>query len=114
MSATRDLSQKFGFVFTNLYEVYRNQPVEVTEPKVEDIKQTLERAKVIKAHDIHASPDAATQIKTFTPPVFKAKAAAPAPMDAVASLKNNLHKLNDLHERLQFMLKELEELSKKN
>lgn len=36
------------------------------------------------------------------------------PVDAVAGLRENLRKLNELHQRLRHMLNELEELTKEN
>lgn len=38
------------------------------------------------------------------------KGKAKQPVEAISSLKENLKSLNDLHQRLKFMLTELEEL----
>lgn len=107
MSATRDRSQKFGFVFSNLYHLYKNQPVEVTAPTLERV----ETGKVIKAHDLHKAslPEAEKVIKPYKPAELIAKRVED---HALASLKQNLGKLNDLHSKLKFMLEELEALNK--
>lgn len=47
-------------------------------------------------------------VKEFIPPVFK-KARA----NQVAHLQSNLNRLKDLHSRLRFMIKELEDLVQK-
>lgn len=148
MSATRDKSLKVGFVYSNLYEMYKrvkNTPVNDESPLVLD-KATglpskspslpltgLTKGAIIKPKTLaeaQTTMDAAPTVSRFTPPEFIGKRVEHAPLyvakpevlkhaqshapaqHAVESLKESLNRLSDLHTRLKFMLKEIEDLSK--
>lgn len=118
MSATRDKSQKTTFVYSNLYRLYQDGREAAREAEVPA------SGRVLKVHDIHAEPLA---VKPFKPAEFLEKrvtrptalpphAVPLRPVEsssqALESLKGNLKKLNELHQRLRFVLQELEDLSK--
>jgi len=141
MSATQDKTQKITFVYSNLYEIYRKgkeaakaapvAPLNPEAPLVQDAADLSSealaaplavpahsRGQVLKADDLRNA-----RIEPFTPAELIGKRVArpavlgkPAPAlkaaPAIESLKQNLKSLNDLHERLRFMLAEIEELTK--
>ncbi len=132
MSATLDKTQKTTFVYSNLYHLYKKGR---DAAQSADLSSPLATGRVLKAEN---AKDPAFKIEAFQPAEFLAKrlpqvseAAAPAPQaplkavyaakpsvllqsqnQALTSLKDNLKSLNDLHARLRFMLKELEDLVK--
>jgi hypothetical protein len=141
MSATRDKSQKTTFVYSNLYQLYRKGKVAAGEASVsvESRSSYFEipsESNVLKVGDLKAEARAnALKVDPFSPPeligkrldvraaesrlqvvsperIPLGKPVSPASDSAVFSLKQNLIALQDLHSRLRFMLKELEELSK--
>lgn len=117
MSANRDKNQRVTFVYSNLYEIYRKnqEPVEIKGS-----------GAVLKAGDRHAVQNYQPLSLLATKPIPKietqstqlhaasarqAQAQAVQAQDAaIQGLKDNLKTLDDLHSRLRFMLKELEEL----
>lgn len=141
MSATRDKNQKVGFVYSNLYQLYKKGVEEAknapeTASPAPGAPVGLTRGRVLKAQEAHAAADPA-QITPFRPTellgkrieaaqaLTQASLAQSAPLyvktpqsvripenAAIQSLKQNLEKLNDLHSRLRFMLQELEDLVK--
>jgi hypothetical protein len=175
MSASRDKSQKIGFVFANLYQIYRKEK-EGAQTLIQNAKDEAKQAqniaqpkplaplglttsRIIKAGTQAAnsvSPFATVRVRSFTPAELLAKrisaksaearaeaptvqqSPAPEPAtiaavlaaanamkdranrmsvqssqnEAIDSLKKNLNSLTDLHSRLKFMLKELEDLVK--
>jgi len=117
MSATRDQSQKVTFLFSNLYQVYKkgHQTAKDYKPsqasgiiKVRDKNQVIEKHEPVqfitkyvdhlKQPKLEAVPESAEIIQKH----------------ALLGLKDNLKSLNDLHSRLRFMLKELEDLVKED
>jgi hypothetical protein len=109
MSADRDKTQKFTFVYNNLYRIYRDE------------KAAASAAPPVAPAPQPAAPEA-PEIRPFSPPEFigkriavKAQRAEVAPPaftpSPVEGLKTNLKVLGDIHNRLHFMLKELEELA---
>lgn len=113
MPATRDKNQKVTFVYSNLYQVYKKG---LEAARTAGSPVGLTRGKVLKPGDVHESR---IQVESYRP----ASLAAPSsslqqrqhlPMqqqkEALQSLRDNLKSLNDLHSRLRFMLKELEDL----
>ena len=129
MSATRDKSQKIAFVYSNLYQLYKKGKDAATEAEVPQTSlRGLDSGRVLKAEDLSAPlavrAPFAPQVNEYRPAELLAKrivakpealrAVAPAPShtQALSSLKENLQTLNDLHARLRFMLKELEDLVK--
>lgn len=121
MSATRDKSQKFTFLYSNLYQIYKRQEAQV-DPISPDAGVPASdlpghTGQVIKVEDRQAS---AVRVTEYQAPHFiqrrvskPASLPPSAPSLAMSSLKENLQKLQDLHSRLKFMLQELEDLSKK-
>ena len=102
MSATRDKTQKFTFVYNNLYSIYKNTQ---DQNAVAD-RPGLTTGQVIKADDLKAR-----SVEEFKPVQFLHRPVA-RKNEALESLKQNLQTLNNLHARLKFMLKEIEDLSK--
>lgn len=140
MSATRDPSQKHTFVYSNLYQLYRkgkeaatNAQVEPTQTKMpvppppptqEDQTSTrgLATNRVIKIEDMNQPGVVGLRVARHEPPRLLGKRlevnrTAPSPKaeagrrEAINGLRDNLRQLQSLHERLRFMLKEIEELS---
>jgi hypothetical protein len=128
MSATRDKSQKFTFVYSNLYQLYKNGK------KPPQAAMGPESGKVLKADDLRSKQAfSAVRVGRFQPTEFLGKRIVSKPaaiktyeqvqgvlqnssqssqMEALHGLKQNLDTLNQLHSRLRFMLQELEELVK--
>lgn len=111
MSASQDKSQKFTFVYSNLYQIYRKEKeVAVHRPS---------HQHVLKTADLRES---AVRVEPYSPTEFirpksvsvaqKPEINLPSQREALEGLKKNLNTLNDLHSRLRFMLQELEELVK--
>ncbi|OFZ54153.1 MAG: hypothetical protein A2428_02245 [Bdellovibrionales bacterium RIFOXYC1_FULL_54_43] len=131
MSASRDKTQKVAFVYSNLYQLYRKgketaHPVEAAQvqpqaqPPTGQALAASAGAAVVRSGNVLKSDDlraAALAITPYAPTEFIGKR-VPRPEviatknSAVESLKKNLQELNDLHSRLRFMLKELEDLVK--
>lgn len=142
MSATRDKSQKFSFVYSNLYHVYRKGLDAANGSgavlKTGDLRK--ERKEGVAAIRIgayspaellakriergHAAPvgapapvapaaQALDRIRRIGKPVTEAAPASAVEHNAaIKSLKDNLQSLGELHARLRFMLTELEDLVK--
>ncbi len=112
--AARDHSQGIGFVYTNLYELYKKSQAAQALQK-EDVKSTkynvfrpedLGQVKVTKFHPLHLN-----SVQAATPGVTKVfTKATQTTVSSFEDLKTNLNRLVDLHSKLQFMLKELEGL----
>lgn len=120
MSANRDRNQRVTFVYSNFYQLYKNGKEAAVSSNAVSIKPS---SAVLKAGDRNSA--AQSTVQNYQPVTLMAKktkpatplALATAPVaqpkvqnSAVDSLKENLKTLNDLHARLNFMLKELEEL----
>lgn len=134
MSATRDQSQKFTFVYSNLYHLYKKgkdaalnadvpsnsaAPVAIAKPLVSvdpDATRGVLTGRIIKSEDIRETP----KVTRHEPPRFITKRlevnrpmkVSPERERAVSGLRDNLKQLKNLQERLHFMLKELEEFTK--
>lgn len=121
MSAYLDKSQGITFVYSNIYSVYKK----AKEAKL-DSPFAVDSARVIKK--AHAS---AQKVEEFEPRTLEAKEGErtlEVPMGVkeaedkakrlnarpIASLQKNLNELTDAHEKLRFLLQELESLTKKN
>jgi len=130
MSATRDQSQKTTFVYSNLYHLYKKGRDDAAQTA--DLAAPMAVGRVLKADN---AKDPAYKVEGYQPTEFFAKRLpqadgsphpAPKPVyvakpsvlipsqqnQALSSLKDNLKSLSDLHARLRFMLKELENLVK--
>ena len=80
--------------------------------KIEAYKPTELLSKRIEANAAIAAQQASVRIAAVAPARLPAgKPTNSTPDAALSSLKQNLQSLQDLHSRLRFMLKELEELS---
>jgi hypothetical protein len=106
MSATRDRTQKIAFLYTNLYQVYKQQKEGLKDPEL--ISGVILKAGSPQAAQVTAFPG--LKIKAFEPAqVARAQSEKAV---AVESLRENLKQLNTIHARLKHMLQELEELTK--
>lgn len=131
MSATRDPSQKHTFVYSNLYQLYQKGKSAAQAAVVPSAAPSAAAAstagiatgKIIKADEL-APGVIGLRVARHEPPALLAKrlnpAASPARAkvdpsrrEAIEGLRDNLRSLQNLHERLRFMLKEIEELSDK-
>jgi hypothetical protein len=108
MSATRDQNQKFKFIYANLYQIYRNERPQHSTPPVERSSGTV-FGQIIKSADARAFQSYSPMEILKKPETPQVKISADT---AVQGLRENLNKLNDLHARLRFMLKEIEELTR--
>lgn len=118
MSAYLDKSQGITFVYSNIFDLYKK----AKEAKL-DAPFVAEQPRVLKAADLKAAqPFRPEELKTpaterpFPVPMGvreaeeKAKKLGARP---VANLQKNLTDLSDAHEKLRFLLQELESLTKK-
>lgn len=111
MSATRDQSQKFTFLFSNMYSLYKKgqQAAKASGG---------ETARILKVDDLRKAkiePYAPVEliskrVQTTPEAVAQSVSLVQARDQAVATLKSNLGELQDLQKRLRFMLKDLEVL----
>jgi len=119
MSATRDKSQSVGFVYTNVYALYKKAKQEknsnVNAESAVNSEPSESTARVLQTEELSEVKVARFQPRTLTPgelpPETQAKLAAQQkPAQSFNDLKANIERLEDLHARLRFMLKELEDL----
>jgi len=110
MSATRDKSQKTTFVYSNLYNIYKKGKGTATQRvlKAENLNDLSLSSVRVRSHSV---------VELLGKRLPKAAPLSSQPVvananPAIESLKENLKQLNDLHVKLRFMLKELEELVK--
>ena len=117
MPASRDKNQRFTFVYKNLYQIYRQEKEQKKQLTPSQVRQGVQ-SQIIKVGDLTSGK---VDVKSFEPAAFiqpKKEAPAaqpkkrPAVDETVNSLRGNLKKLDDLHNRLQFMLQELDDLVK--
>ncbi len=124
MSAYLDKSQGVTFVYSNIFDLYKKaKESKLDAPFVAEPVRSLESPRVLKAADIKAA-------EPFRPEELKAPSSErpfPVPMGVreaeekakkmnmrpVANLQKNLSELTDAHEKLRFLLQELEGLTKK-
>lgn len=123
MSAYLDKSQGVTFVYSNIFQLYRQakearldapfvapRPVAPkTQPRV--LKDTDAKVETYQPKELNSG-----EARTFPVPMGVREAEEKAKRQAahpVASLQKNLSELTDAHEKLRFLLKELEALTKK-
>ena len=138
MSATRDPSQKHTFVYSNLYQLYQKGKVAAKAAEIPAVKESkvdsaaadntrtgLATGKIIKAEEmaVNAAGPVGLRVARHEPPRLigkriEANRSVPMPpkaeamrRQAIDGLRDNLRQLQGLHERLRFMLKEIEEFS---
>lgn len=118
MSAYLDKSQGITFVYTNIHELYRK----AKDAKI-DAPFAAERPRVLKEGQAKVEAfqpktlETAAGERTFAVPMGVREAEEKAKKQAmrpVANLQKNLAELTDAHEKLRFLLQELEALTKKN
>lgn len=117
MSAYLDKSQGITFVYSNIHELYRK----AKESKI-DAPFIAERSRVIKQGQVKVDEFQARELavtegeRTFPVPMGVREAEEKAKrqsMRPIANLQKNLNELTDAHEKLRFLLQELESLTKK-
>jgi hypothetical protein len=117
MSAYLDKSQGVTFVFSNIFEIYKK----AKEAKI-DAPFVAERApaRVIKREEAKVEEFKPEELKTtertFAVPMGVKEAEEKALRQGarpLANLQKNLSELNDAHDRLKFLLQEIDSLTKK-
>ena len=118
--ANRDKSQKVGFVYTNIYQLYKTAqnapqaaPAAQAPAPAAAATQLKSDSRVWRAEEL-----AGIKITSFQPPQLsrpeKVNPATAVPNgNPFDDLKSNMNRLQDLHSKLRFMLKELEDLVNK-
>lgn len=125
MSAYLDKSQGITFVYSNIYELYkRAKNAKLDEPFVVERAKLDKNARVIKEGDgvriEEFKPKALHSVngeRTFPVPMGVREAeekALKANQRPVAELQKNVKNLTEAHEKLRFLLQELEALTKKS
>jgi len=110
MSATRDQSQKFTFMYTNLHHLYRKgKEAAKNSPnilKTDDLRKTT-------THKVEPYRPVELLSKKVEEAAQARDVASTQPLQtqAVQSLKTNLESLHDIQKRLRFLLKDLETVS---
>ncbi len=112
MSASRDKNQKFTFLYSNLYQIYKNEKSEVFDKEVPSTPLGMHsNNRVLKAEDLNSNPSFPIKVTNFRP-LELSRTVLSRVSDPVQNLKKNIQELSELHSRLKFMLKELEDLIK--
>jgi hypothetical protein len=117
MSAYLDKSQGVTFVYSNIYDLYKKaRDARLDSPYV------AESPRVLKKGSVKADLFTPQELKTpenerpFAVPMGVREAEEKAKrqnMRPVANLQKNLSELTEAHEKLRFLLQELESLTKK-
>lgn len=117
MSAYLDKSQGVTFVFSNIHQMYKR----AKEAKI-DAPFVAERvsARVLKKEEAKVEEFKPAELKTtertFAVPMGVKEAeekAMRANMRPIANLQKNLSELTEAHERLKFLIQEIDSLTKK-
>jgi hypothetical protein len=121
MSAYLDKSQGVTFVYSNIHELYlKAKNSKLDSPYVAE--RATEQPRVIKAAEAKVEAFQPKELKTelnerpFPVPMGVREAEEKAKrlnMRPVANLQKNLNELTDAHDKLRFLLQELESLTKK-
>ncbi len=120
MSANRDRSQKIAFVYSNLYRIYKEGKTEaskdISSPILggpisftPGIRVDKEKFESHQSGNVIKAGDSKHDVKAFAAKKLNPLSVKGSPID---DLKKNLDQLNSLQEKLSFMLKELEDLTK--
>jgi hypothetical protein len=122
MSAYLDKSQGVTFVYSNIHELYlKAKNAKLDSPFVAE-RPAAPQARVLKAKDVKVEEWKPKELKAegterpFAVPMGVREAEERAKrlnMRPVAALQKNLNELTDAHEKLRFLLQELEGLTKK-
>ena len=127
MSAYLDKSQGVTFVFSNIYELYQkakntklDAPLaldrESLKPKLKSSERVIKEQAGLKIEEFKPK-NIEDNGRTFPVPMGVREAeekALKANKHSVAQMKKNLGDLESAHEKLRFLLQELETLTKKN
>jgi len=128
MSANRDKKQRFGFLYSNLYQIYQAEKMkneQSTKIPSSFLKEHFKKGIIagetlktgIKIYPETKITQEVPEVKAYNPPVFSNEKPVTKHLTsqnwAVDNLKKNLNDLSSLHQRLKFMLTELEDLVKK-
>jgi hypothetical protein len=115
MSAYLDKSQGITFVYSNIFEIYKR----AKDAKI-DAPFVAERARVIIKEDAKVEAFVPKELKSeeraFAVPMGVREAEEKAMrrnMRPIAGLQKNLSELTEAHERLRFLLQEIDTLTKK-
>lgn len=127
MSAYLDKSQGITFVYSNIYDLYKKaKDAKIDAPfAAERAPATKEAPRVLKVQDgelkVEEFKPQALETpsgeRPFAVPMGVREAEEKAKrqnMRPVANLQKNLNELTEAHEKLRFLLQELESLTKKN
>jgi hypothetical protein len=124
MSAYLDKSQGITFVYSNIYELYKKaKDAEPEAPFAVERKTETLSSRVIKQTESVSKP----VVSEFKPKELKGERNFEVPMGVreaeeramkerakpMNDLKKNLSEITDAHEKLRFLLQELESLTKK-
>lgn len=116
MSAYFDKSQGITFVYSNIYQIYKKaKDAKIDSPFVADsrvIKQnSSSKVEEYTLKNLNSNSEPLAVPQGVREAEEKAKRLNARP---IASLQKNLSELTDAHEKLRFLLLELEALTKKN
>lgn len=113
MSATRDKTQRFTFVFNNIYNVYlKTKPgVNLNKPvlKAEELVATRPNSSGLAA-SLNSASQNLSPVKSSAPLVSEATKSAAVPHLALTNLKRDLSQLQEIQGKMRFLLQELEEM----
>jgi len=140
MSASQDRSQKVAFLYTNLYQLYRNEKSETQSQKSQGkpgLKQAFIKSKLDRISMISFSTEAVKRATVYSR-IIKAKRLQSRGLEVskpqliakseirpvkivrevkslsertIEDLRRHVSSLDKLHKRLRFMLKELGEMT---
>lgn len=109
--AVRDKSQGVGFVYTNIYELYKKAKLAAEQDA---------QAKPAETHAVFRTDSLGADVKVtaFQPRSLKiaesslrsVPSKSQGPSKAFDDLRGNINRLQELHSKLRFMLHELEGL----
>lgn len=121
MSAYLDKSQGITFVYSNIFDLYKKAKeskidapfvAERTAPQARVLKEGVAKVEAFQARELETN----TGERPYAVPMGVREAEEKAKrqnMRPVANLQKNLNELTDAHEKLRFLLQELESLTKK-
>lgn len=118
MSAYVDKSQGITFVYSNIFDLYKKaKDAKLDAPYVAESGRVLKNKEVKVQEFKPKNIEAKEGQRTFTVPMGVREAeekALAANARPISHIKKNLSELTDAHEKLRFLLQELESLTKKN
>lgn len=119
MSAYLDKSQGITFVYSNIFEIFKK----AKNAKIDSPFVVEKSSRVIKKEDAKVEEYQPRTLETkdgeraYAVPMGVREAEEKAKMihaRPIANLQKNLSELTDAHDKLRFLLQELEALTKKN